>query len=98
MSKHVKSEKKEPKPHETAVAKEMRELVGDMKNKFAVEAQRIIHEIMPAKVVPYTAFFDMLMHGAWKHGTNLYACYSITGSGTHKAPRGGPPLEISRGR
>jgi hypothetical protein len=70
MSKHVKSEKKEVKPHETAVAKEMRERVGDLRNKIAVEAQKIIHEIMPQKVAPPHCLI-MQMYCAWKHGTNL---------------------------
>ena len=50
MSKHSKHERKDAKPQETPVAKEMREQVNDLKQKMALEAQHIVHEIIPSKV------------------------------------------------
>jgi hypothetical protein len=43
--------KKEPKPSETEQALKGRTEVNDLKARFAKEAQTIVHEIMPQKVI-----------------------------------------------
>jgi hypothetical protein len=43
--------KKEPKPSETEKALRGRTEVNELKARFAKEAQAIVHEIMPQKVI-----------------------------------------------
>mmetsp|Transcript_65748 Transcript_65748/g.161858 ORF Transcript_65748/g.161858 Transcript_65748/m.161858 type:complete len:262 (-) Transcript_65748:155-940(-) len=49
---------KEVKPTDTPAAKEGRERVGDLRARIATEAQTIVHELMPQKVLELTKMIE----------------------------------------
>uniref|UniRef100_A0A6U5BLX5 Proteasome activator PA28 C-terminal domain-containing protein n=1 Tax=Hemiselmis andersenii TaxID=464988 RepID=A0A6U5BLX5_HEMAN len=58
MSKSGKDGKRPVKPTETEAAVRLKKEVGDLKTRIAGEAQKIVHEFFPAKVIELTKMIE----------------------------------------